>query len=137
MSSSNSSSRSVSPSSSVASTDSTPLLDCETSDPAPSNEPHYGRSAFFIWVTILCIILTLTATNGLIQAPQQRILESVFCKYYFQEHDPSKIGLDGEVPEIWCKIPEVHRPLASLRGWYDSVSSLPGRFTTWRSENSI
>ena len=132
---SSSSTRSIAGDENVAE-ESTPLLSERTpllasSDEQDHAEPprlHHGKTAFYIWVILLMIILFLTFGNNMIQTPSQRVMEAIFCKKHYLEHDVSKIGPDGEVDEIWCKIPAVHKPMATLRGWLDSLQAIPGGY---------
>lgn len=61
-------------------------------------------------------------------APTNRMLELSFCRTYYEKADPSQIGRDGTVPEDACKLVEIQRQLALLKGWLGLLESIPGRF---------
>ena len=84
------------------------------------------RKVIFFVVIILAIVFAVDVAAFMVIAPVQRIWESILCRDYYQEHDPSRIGWDGNVEESLCKIPPIQKPLAKLRGWSSTVEVLPG-----------
>ncbi|KAK8090539.1 MFS general substrate transporter, partial [Apiospora phragmitis] len=53
--------------------------------------------------------------------PLNRIIERRLCREYYTEHDKSRIGHDGTVPEELCKVDEVQRGLAWIQGAVDTA----------------
>ena len=75
-------------------------------------------------ILILTLIVFLSACGDqLMDSPQTRIIESVICYRYYEQHDLSKIhvgagpGAVGGVAEILCKVDAVQEDLAMLRGY--------------------
>jgi hypothetical protein len=102
----------------------TPLLRNNSNlPPGTQNGKGYLPALYIIFILIILTDLS----EYIIRAPLQRVIESVLCKYYFQEHDPSMIGPDGEVPEPSCKIASVQQDLAKLNGWLNFIDGIPGR----------
>jgi hypothetical protein len=68
---------------------------------------------------MLLYIITLTGGDELIQPAQTRVFESIYCRAYYAEHDPSLIGTDGGdgVAEKYCKGAVVQGEVAMLKGW--------------------
>ncbi|KAL1617925.1 hypothetical protein SLS56_010765 [Neofusicoccum ribis] len=80
------------------------------------------------YLFLLVIIAGVTAENVSLPA-FTRIYESIYCRQYYAEHDPSLIGRDGGdgVPEEFCKISQVQGEVAMLRAWqtfFDSVGTI-------------
>ena len=113
-----------------SSTDSAPLLRPTLSR---SRRPSTAASVFsvenrkvFVFMTTIVVIIVLVDIGGyLTMAPLQRILESIICRTYYREHDPSKIGWDDQVEEKLCKVTPVASQVAKLRGWLDMMEALP------------
>jgi MFS family permease len=83
------------------------------------------RSEFFIF-TILIIAIFALSTGDQLQAPAQtRIFESIYCRQYYNEHDPSLIGSDGGdgVAEEYCKNHVIQGEVAMLRGWQTTIEA--------------
>lgn len=109
--------------------------DNQTLDSAPPPTPHPSAtqrkaSSLRLNVTIIILLLILT-TNfpyHLQVLPRFRIWEIIYCRKYYQEHDPSLIGPGGVVEERYCKIENVQSQIALLKGWFEFFSGLPGLF---------
>ncbi|GME49366.1 Major facilitator superfamily domain general substrate transporter [Neofusicoccum parvum] len=98
--------------------------------PSPSLEQHRRKwsPAAISYLFLLVIIAGVTADNVSLPA-FTRIYESIYCRQYYAEHDPSLIGRDGGdgVPEEFCKISQVQGEVAMLRAWqtfFDSVGTI-------------
>ena len=55
-------------------------------------------------------------------------LESIACRKYYLERDPSQIGADGQVREEQCKVKDVQTELAAVKGYmefFDGLLSMP------------
>ena len=80
-----------------------------------------------LMVTLFLIILSVELGAGMISGPLTSILESIACRQYYLEIDPSKVGEDGRVVESMCKTKEVQMELAAVRGYmefFDGVLSM-------------
>lgn len=95
--------------------------------PSPPRPPH--RSPTLVVVLILLYLALLDLGYELIMPAQTRVLERIFCKQYYEAHDPSLIGSDGRdgVDERWCKIKPVQEDVAMLKGWQVSFDSIGSR----------
>lgn len=83
------------------------------------------RQLLFI-VLLVFIAICIDIGASMLVAPMQRIYESIICRDYYREHDPTMIGKDREVEEGLCKVPHVQLELAKLRAWLGLMESLPG-----------
>jgi hypothetical protein len=108
-------------------TENTPLIRPSTST-SPSSSSESKASPTFIITLIIFIIITLGCGDELIGPAQTRVYESIYCRRYYEIHDPSFIGSDGGdgVAEKFCKIPIVQGEVAMLKGWgitFDGIGS--------------
>ena len=114
--------------------ESSPLL--HTSASATHPEPQSSRSTqrkhlqARTTILILLYLVFLDLGYELITPAQTRIFESIYCRLYYTEHDPSLIGSDGQdgVDEEWCKVSEVQRRVAMLKGWQIAFESIGSKF---------
>lgn len=55
-----------------------------------------------------------------------RVFESIYCRQYYETHDPSKIGGDGRggVEEGLCKNSTVQGQVAMLKGWQRTLDAV-------------
>jgi MFS family permease len=58
-------------------------------------------------------------------APLLSLFERSICLSHYMKLDPSFIGPDDWVEEIYCKVPSVQRELARVRGWKGALDTLP------------
>jgi len=116
-------------------TTTTPLLASTTTDDAQHNASEqetqtshnssFFRSEAFVFTILIVAILALS-TGDQLQAPAQtRIIESIYCRSYYAEHDPSLIGSDGGdgVAEVYCKNHVIQGQVAMLRGWQITIEA--------------
>ncbi|KAL4875079.1 major facilitator superfamily domain-containing protein [Aspergillus karnatakaensis] len=75
------------------------------------------RSRFMI--TLFAIVLAVEVGFVMAGGPITRIYESIACREYYVEFDPSKIGVDGQVKEELCKGKEVQSEVAAVKGFYE------------------
>jgi hypothetical protein len=68
-----------------------------------------------LYITLVFIFL-IDLFGFLGEIAKIRVYEGVICRQYYQKHDPSRFGDDGNVPEKLCKIPDIQSNLAQLRG---------------------
>jgi hypothetical protein len=67
--------------------------------------------------TVLCSLVTvafISMSYAFIEAPIYRLYESVICKRYYREHEPSVISPAGRIPEERCKMDSIQQELAVL-----------------------
>lgn len=80
-----------------------------------------------LMITLFAIILFVETGNSMTSGPGTRLFESIACRNFYNESDPSKIGPDGEVPEEDCKGPGVQGEIAIIKGYlelFDGVASI-------------
>jgi MFS family permease len=97
----------------------TATADATTSPPPPKKHWVFIVSLLFVLIAIIDIGAFLA------EPPKTRVFEKNLCLAYFQEHDPTKIGSGGHVPESECKITEVQQKLAMIFGWQDTFDAIP------------
>ena len=119
--------------------ESSPFLKSSPISPPPANDPpepqldpaaeHRARKLRFrVTFLIGLLIVAVDLPSVLAGTSMVRILESIYCQQHYEVADPSKIGLDGKIPEKLCKVEEVQAQLSSLRGWMSFWGHLPGLF---------
>ena len=107
--------------SSHSSTDSTPSV-----DPVAEQRAHKLRVRVTLLIAMLIVAVDLPSV--LAGTSMIRIIESIYCRQYYDMADPSKIGPDGSIPEKLCKVEDVQKNLSTLRGMMSFWSHLPGLF---------
>ncbi|TID24103.1 MFS transporter [Venturia nashicola] len=104
----------------------TPLLSSPTSStrrassPSPSassSSVHPRKSANYVIAFIIAFCLFIGVGDELIQPAQTRVIESIYCRQYYEKVDPGRIGGDGWVEERFCKGSKVQGQVASLKAW--------------------
>ncbi|PYH97882.1 MFS general substrate transporter, partial [Aspergillus ellipticus CBS 707.79] len=75
---------------------------------------------------IFCILIYLLMGIGyfLSAAPQLRLLESIICRQYYKETEPT--WSEAGIPEHLCKTGPVQAALAQLLGWQSFFDNIPG-----------
>ncbi|KAE9972149.1 hypothetical protein EG328_005163 [Venturia inaequalis] len=73
------------------------------------------KSATYIIALIIAFILFISIGDELIQPAQTRVVESIYCRQYYEKVNPGLVGGDGWVDERFCKISKVQGQVASLR----------------------
>lgn len=86
------------------------------------------KSATYIIAFIIAFILFIGVGDELIQPAQTRVMESIYCRQYYEKVDPGIIGGDGWVEEKYCKGAKVQGQVASLKAW---ALSLEGAGSKW------
>jgi MFS family permease len=106
----------------------TPLLR-PSSPHEPIEEPSKSRpgrrSERFIVSVLILAVLTVGTGDELIQPALTRVFESIYCRSYYAQHDPSLIGSDGGdgVAEEFCKNHVIQGEVAMLRGWLITIEA--------------
>jgi hypothetical protein len=100
----------------------TPLLNHEGclagstgSDTPSSFHPYSSVVLYFMAIHFLLAFSEMTLV-----APLIKLFEESLCLTHYKF--PS-----GGIDETLCKIPDVQRPLATIRGWKAMFDTLPGR----------
>ncbi|KAK6819508.1 hypothetical protein PG987_015991 [Apiospora arundinis] len=70
---------------------------------------------------LLILLFLVNFSQSLSSLPLNRVIERRLCREYYEEHDRSRIGHDGTVPEEFCKVDEVQRGLAWIQGAVDTA----------------
>lgn len=123
-------------------TEDTPLLSSTSSSTrkAPSIASSYSlepgldvpiqarKSAFYIIALIAAFILFLGIGDELIQPAQTRVIESIYCRKYYEKANPGLIGGDGWVEEKYCKGSRVQGQVASLKAWTIALDGAGSKF---------
>lgn len=86
------------------------------------------KSATYIIAFIIAFNLFIGGGEELIQPAQTRVIESIYCRQYYEKVDPGLIGGDGWVEERHCKGAKVQGQVANLRAW---ALSLEGAWSKW------
>jgi hypothetical protein len=108
-----------------------PLL--PPTSPTTSRSSKSKATPLFIITLVILVILALECGDELIGPAQTRVLESIYCRQYYEAHDPSLIGSDGGdgVAEKFCKNSVIQGEVAMLKGWgitFDGTGSKSGLF---------
>lgn len=96
------------------------LADEEASS-APSPRRILRLAALLLYVALFG-----TAAR-LMELPIGRAIELRYCQKYYLEHDPSRIGRDGSIPEEWCKVDQVQLGLGWMLGTLGTLTTLCGK----------
>ena len=81
-----------------------------------------------VLILIVAIAAVVSVANILQAPPRTRLLESIYCRRFYEANDPTRIEPGGSVDEQYCKIDSVQTELALLKGWMDFFDYLPGVF---------
>lgn len=74
----------------------------------------------------MAIHFLLAYCELILVAPLIKLFEQSLCITYYDVHDPTVIGPDGDISELLCKIQEIQAPLATIRGWKSMLDTIPG-----------
>ena len=110
------------------------LQDAEYSAPFSGGQSAISSASKFSpisKITLYCMALhfLLAFFEMVLSAPLLSLFEQSLCVSYYATHDPSIIGHSGSVPEALCKLPEIQRDLATVRGWKSLFDTIPGQST--------
>ncbi|CAN9455699.1 unnamed protein product [Alternaria alternata] len=99
---------------------------------SPTESAHHAlpQATKKPWVLLVVLIFVMIAFIDvgayLAEAPMTRLYEANLCLKYYHEQDPTVIPGDGSIPEQLCKVDVVQQRLASIFGWQEMFSALPG-----------
>ena len=109
-----------------------PFLGSETDSNTPTSDPRNNvnsggqpnqhfldkriglRLRFILFAMVLAVEVGFSFLDG----PMVRIMESIACRQFYIQADPSKVGVDNQVPEELCKGAEVQAELAAVKGYH-------------------
>jgi hypothetical protein len=112
-----------------SSSESLPLL--PPTSPSTPQPLKSKPSPTFIITLVVLVIIALESGDELIGPAQTRVFESIYCRRYYEAHDPSLIGSDGGdgVAERFCKNSIIQGEVAMLKGWGITFDGIGSRFT--------
>ncbi|KAI4710268.1 hypothetical protein J4E89_004719 [Alternaria sp. Ai002NY15] len=90
--------------------------------------PHKSTKKPWVLLVVLIFIIVAVVDVGayLAEPPLTRLFEENLCLKYYREQDPSVIDGEGNIPEQLCKVDVVQQRLATIFGWQDMFSAIPG-----------
>ena len=97
-------------------------------DEAPSIASSGNKLRLRLLITLFAIVLAVEMGMSMCDSPMVRIYESITCRKYYLEQDPSQIGADGQVQEELCKVKDVQTEVAAVKGYmefFDGLLSMP------------
>ena len=109
-----------------------PLLKKSIETSNRKRRPQAKDVRFRVLALLYTAIIALNAALILQDAPATRLFEIVYCRAFYEEHDPSLIGDNGVVDEKYCKNDFVQSQVAFLKGWLSFFRYLPGKIYQWR-----
>ncbi|ROW09881.1 hypothetical protein VPNG_06294 [Cytospora leucostoma] len=77
-----------------------------------------ARSAI---AALLGVLLLVNLAASLYQLPLNRVVEGRLCREFYEQHDPSRLGPDGDVNEELCKVDIVQQGLGRIQGAMETV----------------
>lgn len=111
-------------------------------EPAQSNQDESSnvkdKKASLPWPTVAAIVVIVACqctAARIVDLPLTRLIESRYCKRYYEKQDPHVILPDDTIPEELCKVDSVQQQLAWLFGCIIVIHVLAGeRRPQYRSE---
>lgn len=95
----------------------------------PQMRPPANQISIRLKITLFALILAVEVGFAFLEGPMVRIMESIACRQYYIVVDPTKIGVDNQAPEEFCKIAEVQAELAAVKGYH---MFFDGLLSMWR-----
>jgi MFS family permease len=90
----------------------------ESKPAQPERIASASAITFRLKVILFAMVLAVEIGFSFLDGPMVRILESIACRQYYTNADPTKIGANGHVPEDLCKVGEVQAELAAVKGYH-------------------
>ncbi|OJZ91606.1 hypothetical protein ASPFODRAFT_27487 [Aspergillus luchuensis CBS 106.47] len=91
----------------------------EESGPSDAEKEHLRKTRLRLMLTLFAMILAVEVGICMSNGPVTRIYESIACREYYTQYDPTQIGADGEVQEELCKVKAVQQDLAAVKGYME------------------
>lgn len=83
-----------------------------------------ARSAI---AALLGVLLLVNLAASLYQLPLNRVVEGRLCREFYEQHDPSRLGPDGDANEELCKVDVVQQGLGRIQGAMETVWIVGGK----------
>ncbi|KAH8427084.1 putative MFS transporter [Aspergillus melleus] len=98
-------------------------------DKTPRDEPNAidPNLRMRLMVTLFTMILAVEVGLVMAHGPVTRIYESIVCREYYAQYDPTQIPSNGQVDEELCKVKDVQSELAAVKGYmefFDGILSI-------------
>lgn len=77
-----------------------------------------SKITFRLKLILFAMVLAVEIGFAFLEGPMVRVMESIACRQYYSETDPTKIGANGQVPEELCKLAEIQAELAAVKGYH-------------------
>ncbi|PYI07673.1 MFS transporter [Aspergillus sclerotiicarbonarius CBS 121057] len=111
----------------LASGETTPPIQ-EEPDQYDAQKEANRKIRFRLMVTLFAMILAVEVGICMSNGPVTRIYESIACREYYAQYDPTQIGVDGEVKEELCKVKAVQQDLAAVKGYMEFFDGILSAF---------
>lgn len=92
-----------------------------------TRDPTSQKLRLRLLLTLFAVVLAVEMGLAMAESPMVRIYESIVCRNYYTQQDPSQIDADGQVEEELCKVKDVQTELAAVKGYmefFDGLSSM-------------
>lgn len=99
----------------------------EESGPSDAEKEHLRKTRLRLMLTLFAMILAVEVGICMSNGPVTRIYESIACREYYAQYDPTQIGADGEVQEELCKVKAVQQDLAAVKGYMEFFDGILSR----------
>jgi hypothetical protein len=86
-----------------------------------------SKITFRLKLILFAMVLAVEIGFAFLEGPMVRVMESIACRQYYSEADPTKIGANGQVPEELCKLAEIQAELAAVKGYHMFFDGLLSR----------
>lgn len=119
-------------------------LDEPKDQESQARDPASQKLRLRLLLTLFAVVLAVEMGLNMADSPMVRIYESITCRHYYTQYDPSQIGADGQVEEELCKVKDVQTELAAVKGYMeffdgllsmvapDSLPAISWMLTCWR-----
>ncbi|KAK2734064.1 hypothetical protein FQN55_002932 [Onygenales sp. PD_40] len=91
-----------------------------------TSSPSQNNLRIRLIISLFTIILAVETGFAMLSAPTTRIFESITCLRYYEQHDQSKIGAGGHIPEELCKNESIQGEVAIVKGYGELFDALFG-----------
>jgi len=81
-------------------------------------------------ILLLLYVVFLDLGYELIVPAQTRVFEQIYCRLYYEKHDPGLIGDhgNGQIDEKLCKNDVIQGEVAMLKGWQLALDGIGSEF---------
>lgn len=85
---------------------------------ASSANNSASKITFRLKLILFAMVLAVEIGFAFLEGPMVRVMESIACRQYYTEADPTKIPANGQIPEEMCKLAEIQAELAAVKGYH-------------------